>query len=98
MENHQAILDCNKKILHIKFEDQHFYINLTEGDSEDNWGSILTEDRVLDYNFFWEENDKPYFSLYELKYVEPNIFNTDTSRPYSFEIIEKIGTYENYIK
>ena len=97
MENKQAILNCITKSIEFRFKDELFNIDLTEGDLHDSWNSITLKDgTTLDFNFGWEEDELPNLSLYGLTLLDDGSFEINYRISYNFEIIEIIGTQDNY--
>lgn len=99
MKNNQAILNLRKKKVNFKFQDQDFEIDLTEGDLPDSWNSFTTADGIVrDVNFTQEDGDSS-LSVYELKEDKHDeTYSTDWDKATTIEIVETIGTEEEYFK
>jgi hypothetical protein len=96
MKNQTAVFNAKNKILFFMFRDESFTINLTEGDLHDNWNAITLKNReVFDFNFCWEEYSEPSVNLYATYYKGEELY-TNHSESYDLEIIEQIGTFEDY--
>ena len=99
MKNNKGILDCKNKTFTFAYLNEMFTIDLTEGDLEDSWNSILfLNGTMMDFNFYWEdyENTKPMVSLYDLKKDEDGELLTDTSKSYPIKVVEISGTKAQY--
>lgn len=100
MKNNKGILDCKNKTFTFAYLNEMFTIDLTEGDLEDSWNSILLDNgTVMDFNFSWDcmEEAKPLVSLYDLKKDENGETLVDTSKNYPIKIIEIIGNRADYL-
>lgn len=95
----KTILNCKEKKCYFSYCREDFKVDLTEGDLEDCWTSVVSSNGVMkDVNFSWGEGtDCPVLTIYGLKENEEGIIETDFEDYYTFEFDEIIGDYNDYI-
>lgn len=91
-------LNCIEKTFTFSFEEQKFTVDLTEADLHDNWNSIQTKDRVLDFNFSWQEEEEPNVTLYELEVDGLGNLSILYHPSHNLPIENIIGTEDEYFK
>lgn len=94
MKNNTAILDTKTKLIKFMFNNQEFTVDIKEGDIDDSWNCITTEDGVLwDFNFCWEnEKCEPSLTIYALTEKDADGYqSTIWDKDTSIEIVEIIG-------
>jgi len=97
MKNNTAILLKKEKLIVFKFKDENFSVDLSDGDLEDSWNSILLKDgNYYDTNFNWDEvGGVPSLYLYKVNEVDGEL-RVDTSDDYEIKIIKQYGTKKEY--
>lgn len=96
MKKNTAILDTVTKLIKFNYNGEEFTVDLKEGDLEDSWNSIVTKDEVIwDFNFTWEEGEKPYMTIYSLEFVDGN-YQRDYKNDTSVKIVQIIGDQNQY--
>jgi hypothetical protein len=106
MKNNTAILLKKEKLIVFKFRDETFCVDLTEGDLDDNWNSILhigkgvTPNTIYDTNFYWEDYPRaiPNLCLYGVHPNDEGEMVVDTSEEYPIKIVRQYGAKKEYFK
>ena len=89
-------IDFDKKILELTFNGENHAIDLSEGDSFDNWNAIQTADKkIYDINVYFsdDETDDITVVLYEIISKESS---ENYTNPILVNITETVGEVGNY--